>query len=219
MDDSENKNIENPGTFTLCNMPTSYRRKTSTHLVPAVLSIIILLTAIFFDPDDGIYDLLRLIVSGTSVLFAFTAKPSKFNIEFYMCILTAIVFNPLIKVSFDRETWQAIDLIAAAIFVYFIVKLIKSDSENVSTGRTVKEAEHAELEAVRLQLRLGSEVKCPVHKVKMIKKPVMYGSLNPKIIESGKYKDTLLGGCVMGRLGNYGFQCPVDSKVYYPEQK
>ena len=109
----------------------AFERKLNLHLIPGIVSIALLFIAATVDADGGFYNLVRLVICASSVLFAITAPPSMFHLERYVFIFIAVLFNPLFKVTFDeRETWQMFDAMAAVVFVYAVLRFW------VSTYRT-----------------------------------------------------------------------------------
>ena len=93
--------------------------------IPLVASILMLLGASGYYHKYGYYQLLRLLVCGTTIAFAYISYLREK--AFWMCTLgiIAFLFNPLIPVHLDRYTWQWIDFIAAIIlFAYLIATLL-----------------------------------------------------------------------------------------------
>ena len=91
--------------------------------IPIIISIIMLLMAILGHWHYGFYTLLRLVVCLTSIFVASFAYKARLRYWTYMMGLIALLFNPIIKVYFNKSTWQLIDLVTAIIFVISIAKL------------------------------------------------------------------------------------------------
>lgn len=60
-----------------------------------------------------------------------------------------------------------------------------------------------------------AEVLCPVHKAKMLRRKIAYGMPAPGAVEAGKFKNYIIGGCLDGMYGEYGYECSVDGDCYY----
>jgi hypothetical protein len=82
-------------------------------LIPSSISIAMLLLAIPPIWPYGYYTLLRWVVCGTSLFIAYTAY--ELNRKFWMWFigLVAVLFNPLMPVYLDKETWVVIDVVVA----------------------------------------------------------------------------------------------------------
>lgn len=52
---------------------------------------------------------------------------------------------------------------------------------------------------------------CPIHKVSLLRKQIIYGY--PTIEDYNK--DVIFGGCCLTKSSpRYGYECPIDKKVY-----
>ena len=91
--------------------------------IPIILSIVMLLITVLGCWPYGFYTLLRLVVCLTSIFVASFAYKARLRYWTYMMGLIALLFNPIIKVYFNKSTWQLIDLVTAIIFVISIAKL------------------------------------------------------------------------------------------------
>ncbi len=69
----------------------------------------------------GLYALLRWVVCLASLYWAFRYWKQRQYI-WVVFVLLAILFNPIAKISFTRGTWQFIDLIAALVYCYPLLK-------------------------------------------------------------------------------------------------
>jgi hypothetical protein len=93
-------------------------------LIPAAM----LLAALLHLPY-GYYALLRLVVCVSAAIIAYKSWP-KHQTWAIAFVLVALLFNPLVIVSFDRETWAPIDVAVAAMFLshwWFVGRQAKSD--------------------------------------------------------------------------------------------
>ncbi len=66
--------------------------------------------------SEGAYTFLRIAVCGLALAASYRYYQSKSTILFWIFIVIAIIFNPIIEVHFDRKNWEAIDFITAVIF-------------------------------------------------------------------------------------------------------
>ena len=78
----------------------------------------------------GYYTFLRLVVCGASGYGAILAMGNERGGWAVTLGLVALLFNPLIPVHLDRETWAAVDLLAAVILSVAAFKLRKPDPEH-----------------------------------------------------------------------------------------
>lgn len=89
-------------------------------LVKIVLAIV--LAMCIFKMPYGYYQFVRL--SGCIGLIWLTYEYGK-SLLAIPCILSAILLNPIIKIHFDRDTWNIIDvIIAIALVIWVIVDLV-----------------------------------------------------------------------------------------------
>jgi hypothetical protein len=64
----------------------------------------------------GYYQILRWVVCGAGAYSAFVAVDSEKISWAWALGITAILFNPIVPVHLDRDTWAVIDIIAALLF-------------------------------------------------------------------------------------------------------
>jgi hypothetical protein len=86
---------------------------------PVVISSIMLLIAIS-DCQYGYYVLLRLVVSAVGLLLIWHSYNFKRMIWFWAFCLLVLVFNPLVPVRFDKETWRFLDAATAAAMLLYL---------------------------------------------------------------------------------------------------
>ncbi len=66
----------------------------------------------------GYYQLLRIVVTICSAIFCFQfLEENKMNMV-YLFGFIAILFNPLIPIYLDKQTWVIIDIVAGGIFFF-----------------------------------------------------------------------------------------------------
>ncbi|MEA2066735.1 MAG: DUF6804 family protein [Thermotogota bacterium] len=71
----------------------------------------------------GYYQLLRFFICGVGVYGAYLSYRKKNIAWVWILGIIALVFNPILKFYFVKETWKIIDLIAGVLFcVYFGIK-------------------------------------------------------------------------------------------------
>ena len=87
------------------------------------VSVIMLLLAIPTFWAYGYYVLLRWVVTISAVFLLSLAYESKKTFWLFLMGIVAILFNPIIPVHLDKETWIIIDLIAAILFLISIFKI------------------------------------------------------------------------------------------------
>jgi hypothetical protein len=80
-------------------------------LIPAAMLLLALLELPY-----GYYTMLRLVVCLTAAIIAFQSWP-KYQAWAIAFGLVALLFNPLIIVALDRETWAPIDLAVVAMYL------------------------------------------------------------------------------------------------------
>lgn len=93
-------------------------------VIARIIAVILLFLAIEKHPYDY-YILIRFVVCGVTAYGAyFTAKIGKENWAWIFGI-TAILFNPIIPIHLNRETWAFIDIIVAILLLVSIFLLKK----------------------------------------------------------------------------------------------
>ena len=91
--------------------------------LPIIISIILLLLAIPSGWPYGYYTLLRFAVCGTSVYMTLFALEHQKKIWIWASGFVALLFNPLILIHLDKETWVVFDFVAALFMLVAIFKL------------------------------------------------------------------------------------------------
>lgn len=93
-------------------------------LLPAGMLVLALLQLPY-----GYYTLLRLVVCLTAAIVAFQSWP-KHQAWAIAFGLVALLFNPLVIVSLDRETWAPIDVAVATMYLshwWFVGRQVRLD--------------------------------------------------------------------------------------------
>ncbi len=92
------------------------------HLIPTIFSVVMLLLALA-DWPYGYYTLLRFVVCGSAAFVAYLGYSAKKRWIAWTFGIIAVLFNPIIKVHFDRDIWSFLDIIVAIVFVFTFFKL------------------------------------------------------------------------------------------------
>lgn len=91
-------------------------------------SLIFALLLCLFDMPYWYYQLFRIFGTIGFVYLAYLDYKSNFKITPQLFIACAIVINPILKISFDRDTWDIVDLILSIILIatiFFEKQIIK----------------------------------------------------------------------------------------------
>jgi len=91
------------------------------------ISIIMLLLAIPTFWPYGYYVLLRWVVTISAVFLLSLVYESKKTFWLFLMGIVAILFNPIIPIYLDKETWIVIDFIVAILFLVSIFKIKSKD--------------------------------------------------------------------------------------------
>ena len=93
--------------------------------------LIALLIGCLFKMPYGYYQLMRWCVCAGFIYFAFIEYEAKRIYITVVCILIAILFNPLKSIYFKKETWHSIDLtIAIALSIWIIIDFVMLSKSN-----------------------------------------------------------------------------------------
>jgi hypothetical protein len=77
----------------------------------------------------GYYTLLKLVSTGVFLIATWIAYDRKLALLPWIYLLFAIIFNPLVKIHFEKEVWAWIDL-AASILLVSTLRKINPDMES-----------------------------------------------------------------------------------------
>jgi uncharacterized membrane protein YccC len=84
--------------------------------LPLVIASVALFLALIPGLPYGYFQLLRFLICGVSCYGAFMAMEREKKPWMWLFVCLAVLFNPIIKVHFDRDVWQVIDA-AAGLFL------------------------------------------------------------------------------------------------------
>ena len=92
------------------------------HLIPAAIASVMLLGAMCKWPY-AYYQVTRWVVCAAAVFVAYKAWTFKHTWAVWVFGFAAVLFNPIVPFHIKRNTWQVLDLLAAAMFVAGVVVL------------------------------------------------------------------------------------------------
>lgn len=111
----------NCGAYFLEKAPDKQVSKVS--IFPACLSVFFLFLALFSDSlDIGYFTFLRWVVAAASAYYLYVIYKNihRWNFWAWAFVLLGILFNPIVQIYLDGETWQLFDFVALIFFsVYF----------------------------------------------------------------------------------------------------
>lgn len=90
-----------------------------------ILAILFLLGALADNPY-GYYQFLRWVILITGGYSAYLAYKIGSKVWPWIFGIIAVLFNPIIPITFQRDTWQIIDVVVA---VVFLVSVFKSNNQ------------------------------------------------------------------------------------------
>ena len=79
--------------------------------IPSIVSSIMLLICLIDGLPYGYFNLLRLVVCGTSIFNIMQLDKDENKVLYWIFIFIAILFNPLIPIHLERDIWLGIDLL------------------------------------------------------------------------------------------------------------
>lgn len=97
-------------------------------ILPVCLGGFFLFLALFSDSlDIGYFTFLRWVVAAASAyyLYVIYRNVHQWNFWAWTFVLLAILFNPIVPVYLDRDTWRLFDFIALILFIIYFFKLRK----------------------------------------------------------------------------------------------
>ena len=110
-------------------------------MVGKFLSILFLLFIVIFSPfPNGVYTLLRIVITLFASWSAFRYSLLHQNSGVWIFGFVAILFNPVITVHFTKDVWLHLDLLTAMIFIisfYFDAKQVQPSSQPGRAGDTI----------------------------------------------------------------------------------
>jgi hypothetical protein len=86
--------------------------------ITLIIVTILLIMAVGIDFPYGFYNYLRIVITCYCIYEIIQKyKVFKDSINYYIIyILIAILYNPIIKISLDKEVWQVINIITIVLF-------------------------------------------------------------------------------------------------------
>jgi len=79
------------------------------------IASVVLLVIAFGDMPYGYYNLLRLIVCGSSAYIGYNYYKSKKE-RFWIFYIQAFIYNPIVPLHFGRELWLLVNAASIAVF-------------------------------------------------------------------------------------------------------
>lgn len=97
-------------------------------LLPQVIGIAMLLWALNPENPYGYYVLLRIVICAIFAFLAFKAFEKDNNAWVWMCGVTAVIYNPIVRIHLTREIWTAVNVVTIVLLGMTIVVLRKGRS-------------------------------------------------------------------------------------------
>lgn len=91
--------------------------------IPQAVAVALLMWALYPENPYGYYVFLRMVCCGTFAFLAFIAFDRTQQAWAWIFGLTAVVYNPFIRIHLDRETWSWINVGTIAVAVVSILTL------------------------------------------------------------------------------------------------
>jgi len=88
-----------------------------------IISVAMLFLAIPSLFSYGYYQFLRWVVTGTAIFILYLSYKLDKKMWLWLMAAIAILFNPILPIYFDKETWVVIDLVVALLFLVSIFKI------------------------------------------------------------------------------------------------
>jgi len=98
-------------------------------IIYAVMTVLLLLCLL--DMPYGFFQLVRFLALVSFGLLAYDAHLKGNNFHFIVNVALAVLFQPLLKISFGREFWNFIDIIVAIWLVVQSIILFKNSATKV----------------------------------------------------------------------------------------
>ena len=104
---------------------------------PAIIPLLILIPMFIAATSNmpyGYYILLRVVTCASfAILFAVSLEfARKFNL--WACGIFTVIYNPLIPIRFDKDTWQVVNLITVVLLIILITVIPWRESILVKKG-------------------------------------------------------------------------------------
>lgn len=107
---------------------TVARESVAARSFPLIVSVILLIFALFAGSVDiGFFTFLRWVISASSAYYLYVIYKNNQGWGFWVWVfaILAILFNPIVPIYLDRDTWQFFDLIALGLLSTYLYKLRK----------------------------------------------------------------------------------------------
>lgn len=91
--------------------------------IASAVSITLLLLAVPAIWPYGYYIFLRWIITASAIFLIWVAYNLKKTFWLFLMGIVAVLFNPIIPIHLDKETWVIIDFIVAILFLVSIFKM------------------------------------------------------------------------------------------------
>lgn len=80
-------------------------------IIKIVLAVLLL--TCLLDMPYGYFQLVRFIAMVGFAILAFSANQKKEQTELIVCVVLAVLFQPLLKISLGRTIWNIVDVVVA----------------------------------------------------------------------------------------------------------
>lgn len=107
---------------------SAVRENMTVRSFPLIVSVILLVFALFAGSVDiGFFTFLRWVISASSAYYLYVIYKNNQGWGFWVWALAILVilFNPIVPIYLDRDTWQFFDLVALALLAIYLYKLRK----------------------------------------------------------------------------------------------
>lgn len=103
----------------------------------ARLAAAVLLLWALADHPYGYYTMLRWVVSGVAAWTAFEARGAGSRGLAWLFGIAALMFNPIVPVHLDRQTWAWIDVVQAIAFIAVSLTFVANPKQAWKRAETV----------------------------------------------------------------------------------
>lgn len=105
--------------------------------VAEVIAIVMLLWALVPVNPYGYYIVLRFAICSISIYLGYRARELQKSIWFWLLVILAIVYNPLVRIHLTREVWSLVNVAAIVLFAWAIFALkSKEGMKGLTQGGT-----------------------------------------------------------------------------------
>jgi hypothetical protein len=104
--------------------------------IATIISITFLIIAMLEGLPYGFFQLLRLILFGSSAYLGWLSYVSKKFFWTWSFVIIGVVFNPILPLYLDRNLWRIIDLFVATFLIVSIFAFkLSIDSNKINDGK------------------------------------------------------------------------------------